>query len=105
MLERISVRSLCVALLLSSLGFAQQTGIIEGTLLDPGGATVPNAKVEAFDEARQILARETAESDSRSTLNAPNPGAVLTEATRGNAGTITATRDPRNIQIGMKVLF
>jgi hypothetical protein len=42
----------------STIGFGQQTGTIEGTLLDQGGASVPNAKVEAFDEARQVLARE-----------------------------------------------
>ncbi|HYP08505.1 MAG TPA: carboxypeptidase regulatory-like domain-containing protein [Bryobacteraceae bacterium] len=38
-------------------------------------------------------------------INAPNPGAVLTTATRGQAGTVTSTRDPRNIQLGMKLLF
>ncbi len=39
------------------------------------------------------------------TINAPNPGATLTQATRGNAGQVTSTRDPRNIQLGMKLLF
>jgi hypothetical protein len=39
------------------------------------------------------------------TMNANNQGEALTQATRGNAATITATRDPRNIQIGMKILF
>jgi hypothetical protein len=39
------------------------------------------------------------------TMNANNPGEALTQATRGNAATINATRNPRDIQIGMKILF
>ncbi|MGH9632968.1 MAG: hypothetical protein ACRD7E_32090, partial [Bryobacteraceae bacterium] len=38
-------------------------------------------------------------------INAPNPGAVLTDATRGSAGQVTNTRDPRNIQLGVKLYF
>jgi hypothetical protein len=38
-------------------------------------------------------------------INAPNPGAVLTTATQGQAGTVTGTRDPRNVQLRMKLLF
>ena len=59
MFERSAIRGLYLTLLLSSLGFSQQTGTIGGTLLDPAGSTIPDAKVEAFDEARQVLARET----------------------------------------------
>jgi len=44
---------------LSAISFGQQTGTIQGTLLDAGGASIPNAKVEALDQARQIVARET----------------------------------------------
>ena len=57
MFERTTVRYVFFTLLLSVLGYAQQTG--QGTLLDSAGATIPDAKVEAFDEARQVLARET----------------------------------------------
>jgi len=38
-------------------------------------------------------------------INAPNPGQPLTEATRGSAGQVTDTRDPRTIQLGIKLLF
>ncbi|MBX5495175.1 MAG: hypothetical protein IRZ15_07550 [Bryobacteraceae bacterium] len=34
----------------------------------------------------------------------PNPGPV-TEATRGQLGEITSSRDPRNIQLGLKIYF
>ena len=39
------------------------------------------------------------------TMNANNPGEALTQATRGNAATNNETRNPRDIQIGMKILF
>jgi len=38
-------------------------------------------------------------------INGPNPGAVPTQATRGIGGQVTETRDPRNIQFGLKLLF
>jgi hypothetical protein len=34
-----------------------------------------------------------------------NPGAPVTAATRGTAGQVTSTRDPRNIQFGLKLYF
>jgi len=39
------------------------------------------------------------------TMNAPNPGEVLTPANRGQAGQVNNTRDPRTLQLGLKVLF
>lgn len=36
-----------------------QTGSIAGTVLDSAGGTVPKASVKAFDENKQIVARET----------------------------------------------
>ncbi|MCC6539575.1 MAG: carboxypeptidase regulatory-like domain-containing protein [Bryobacterales bacterium] len=38
-------------------------------------------------------------------INAPNPGQPLTQATRGAAGQVTDTRDPRTLQLGVKLLF
>ena len=38
-------------------------------------------------------------------LSVPNPGTVPTAATRGTFGQINSTRDPRTIQLGIKVLF
>ncbi len=37
-----------------------QTGTIQGLLVDPQGAVIPNAKVTATDEAKQLVVRETA---------------------------------------------
>lgn len=39
------------------------------------------------------------------TLSVPNPGTAPTEATRGNFGRVTSTRDPRSLQIALKFLF
>ncbi len=36
-----------------------QTGAILGTVTDSAGATIPNATVKAFDQNKQIIARET----------------------------------------------
>jgi hypothetical protein len=35
----------------------------------------------------------------------PNPGQAVTDATRGTVGQVSNTRDPRNIQFGLKLLF
>ena len=48
------------SLLFFSVGIAEaQTGTIQGTIRDAGGSTVPNASVRAFDQAKQVIARET----------------------------------------------
>ncbi len=38
-------------------------------------------------------------------LNVPNPNTAPTAATRGTFGQVNSTRDPRTIQLGIKVLF
>jgi hypothetical protein len=48
----------CVLAVFALNAFAQ-TGGIQGTVADSGGAVVPNAKVVAFDQDKGIVARET----------------------------------------------
>ena len=56
------------------LAFAQN-GAIQGIILDAGGATVPNAKVTALDQEKQLIARETVSStDGSFTLRPLLPG-------------------------------
>lgn len=38
-------------------------------------------------------------------ISVPNPGTAVTQATRGQTGVVTDTRDPRNIQLALKLLF
>jgi carboxypeptidase family protein len=38
-------------------------------------------------------------------INLSSPGEVVTTATQGTSGTITSTRDPRNIQMALKFFF
>ena len=38
-------------------------------------------------------------------LNIPNPNTLVTAATRGTFGQVNSTREPRNIQFGIKLLF
>jgi hypothetical protein len=47
------------ALALSAGNAFGQTGSIQGTVDDSTGAVVPNAKVRAFDQDKQVIARET----------------------------------------------
>ena len=46
------------ALALALPAFAQ-TGSIQGVIVDSAGASIPNAKVAAYDQAKQVVARET----------------------------------------------
>jgi hypothetical protein len=48
----------CVLAFAVSAAFAQ-TGAIQGTITDSAGASVPKAKVSAFDQDKQVVARET----------------------------------------------
>src|SRR5689334_9545696 len=59
----VSLRSLIRRLVIcgffaQTLAFAQ-TGTIQGTLVDTAGGVVPNAKVVAIDQDKQIVVRET----------------------------------------------
>lgn len=38
-------------------------------------------------------------------INVPNPSTAVTDATRGTFGQVNATRDPRTMQLALKVLF
>jgi hypothetical protein len=38
-------------------------------------------------------------------ISGANPGAPVTAATRGSSGQVTGTRDPRNIQFGLKIYY
>ena len=57
---KFSLALLRFSLLLSlATGLFAQTGTIRGTLTDPSGAAVPNAKLVALDEAKGLSVRET----------------------------------------------
>jgi hypothetical protein len=38
-------------------------------------------------------------------ISVPNPSSLVTASTAGSTGQVTNTRDPRNIQLGIKILF
>ncbi|MEZ5400656.1 MAG: carboxypeptidase-like regulatory domain-containing protein [Bryobacteraceae bacterium] len=38
-------------------------------------------------------------------ISVPNPGQAVTQATRGRTGEVTGTRDPRTLQMGVKLYF
>ena len=62
-------------LLLGGVSLRAQTGSIQGLLLDPQGGVIPNAKIIATDEAKQVVAREGASgADGRFYLRNLLPG-------------------------------
>jgi hypothetical protein len=38
-------------------------------------------------------------------ISVPNPSSPVTVSSQGGTGQVSATRDPRNIQVGLKILF
>src|SRR5689334_3482681 len=50
---------ICLLIALSALSAFGQSGVIQGTLLDPQGASIGGAKVTALDEAKGLVVRET----------------------------------------------
>lgn len=55
--QRIALPAIVAFAALLPLG-AQQTGTIEGILVNPAGARIPDAKLVAIDQSRQLVARE-----------------------------------------------
>ena len=58
-----SARIVCIIALGVSTALAQ-TGAIQGVLTDAAGATVPNAKITAFDQDKGVIARERTSSSA-----------------------------------------
>jgi hypothetical protein len=54
-----SISAMALALTLGLCAGYAQTGTIQGTLADSAGASVPNAKVKAFDQDKGVVVRET----------------------------------------------
>ena len=82
----------CALVLLCSMAAFAQYGSIQGTVVDPAGAVVPNAKLTAVDQEKQVVARETTSSadgtfalrpllPGRYTIKAEAPGFKITERT------------------------
>ena len=66
-----SISALAVALTFGICAGFAQTGTIQGTLTDSAGATVPNAKVRAFDQDKGVVVRETTTSREGSFILSP----------------------------------
>ena len=58
-MSRYSLSALTFALISTAAALQAQTGTIQGTVNDAGGATIPNASIKAIDEAKNVVARET----------------------------------------------
>lgn len=66
---RIVLKRLSLVLLITAFTAAltyAQNGVIDGTLVDAQGKSIPNAKVSAVDEAKALVVRETTSADDGS---------------------------------------
>jgi len=68
MRNHLSIRTLVVLLfaVLGSRSAFGQSGIIRGIVVDAQGGVIGNTKVSAFDEAKQLVVRETTSAEDGS---------------------------------------
>ncbi len=93
---------------LTLVSWAQFTGNIEGTVQDPSGAAVPQAKVVLVNQANQISATTTSDSSGNYRFLSLAPGVykVTAEAAgfgKSEANAILQTNQTLNVPIGLKV--
>jgi hypothetical protein len=87
-----SLPGVLLLFLLAGVVALAQTGTIQGTLTDSTGAAVPNAKVTATDQAKQLVARETVSgTDGRFYLRNLLPGVYSVKAEAAGFRTIDRT--------------
>src|SRR5689334_12964389 len=66
---------LLIGTLVSLSCFSQNSGAIQGVLLDPQGAAIPSAKISALDEDKNVVVRQTTSgTDGRFQLRPLLPG-------------------------------
>src|SRR5438105_15037657 len=69
-----SIRVLCVVLVMASSTWAQFTGNIQGTVSDPSGAAVAQAKVTLINVATQVSATTTTDASGSYRFLSLGPG-------------------------------
>ena len=84
---------LLAILLMTGLAFSQTqitTGVIQGTVLDPSGAVIPGASVEAHNLDTQIRQAATSDENGRFSFLALTPGRYEVIAKKEGFSTIVA---------------
>src|SRR5215510_12468134 len=102
------VQVLAVFLLLAGSASAQFTGNIQGTVEDPSGAAVPQAKVSLLNLATQATAATTTDATGAFRFLSLAPGAykITAEAAgfaKAEASVSLETNQTKNVPISVKV--
>src|SRR3954452_12081502 len=106
--SRLSVRLAAFVLVLSAACWAQFSGSIQGTIQDPAGAVVPNAKVQLKNTETGVSTATTSDSEGNYRFVSLPPGSyqILADASGFNTTTVAfslATSQNLNIPVAMKV--
>ena len=101
-------RFVTLAVVLTASCWAQFSGSIQGTVQDPAGAVVPNAKVQLKNTATSVAVATTSdvEGNYRFVSLAPGSYQISVEASGFNTTTVAftlATSQNLNIPVSMKV--
>ena len=105
---RFVIRFAAVLILAIASGWAQFSGSIQGTVQDPAGAVVPNAKVQLKNMATSVVATSTsdAEGNYRFVSLAPGSYQLTADASGFNTTAVAFTLETSqnlNIPVAMKV--
>src|ERR1035441_171370 len=102
------IRFAALSLLVTAAGWAQFSGSIQGTVQDPAGAVVPNAKVQLKNTATGVATATTSDAEGNYRFVSLAPGSYqLTVDASGFNTTAVAfsleTSQNLNIPVAMKV--
>ena len=105
---RFALLPVCLLVLFCSTAFAQFSGSIQGVVLDPSGATVPNATVALVNTATQVRQETHTDSSGQYKFTSLAPGSYrvsVTDKGFAQADVITTleTSQTLNLPVSLKV--
>ena len=105
---RFAIRSAALALLVSGCCWAQFSGSVQGTVVDPAGAVVPNAKIQLKNLSTDVVSTTTSNSEGtyRFVSLAPGNYQLTVDATGFNTSNVAlalATSQNLDVPLPLKV--
>src|SRR5262249_48401803 len=105
---KVPVRLAALLIVAALTGWAQFSGSIQGTVQDPAGAVVPNAKVQLKNTGTNVVSstQSDAEGNYRFVSLAPGSYQITVDASGFNTSTVAFTLETAqnlNVPVSMKV--